>query len=157
MQEENSANRKDSFNAFLVDMSGMAQELTTNIRASFSKALEQGAKSAKITLFPLLDAYETLDNIIIVTSPLIGLVAGSLEVSMNGGILSIKGETRREQSEPQGVCFHRERRFGAFSREIEIPFMVKSGEARAKLDGYVLTITLPKVIQTTPHYIPINL
>lgn len=157
MQEENTPNRKDSFNAFLVDMGGMAQELTTNIRASFSKALEQGIKNAKTTPFPSLNAYETLDNIVIVTAPLTGLVAGSLEVSMNSGILSIKGETRRVQPEPAGVCFHRECRFGAFSREIEIPFTVKSGEARAKLHDDMLTITLPKAIQTTPQNIPINL
>lgn len=157
MQEEPTPNRKDTFNMFLNDMGGMAQELTTNIRASFSKALEQGIRYSKFVPFPLVDAYETTDSVIIVTSPLVGLVVGSLDVSMSNNVLTIKGETKPTHPEPEGVCFRREHTYGSFSREVEIPFTVKSGEARAKLQDHILTITLPKAIHTTPQNIPVNM
>lgn len=142
--EEPTSARADTFNNFLTDMSGMAQELTANIRASFGKALEQSMKNLKGNAHPLLDIYETADSLVVITSPLLGLVQGSLEVSMNNNILTIKGETRLDAEIPPEAYLRKERYFGTFWREVELARPVQAGAARAKLRDHILTITLPK-------------
>ncbi len=153
---EPAAARKEPLNDFLTDMSGMARELTSNIRTSFGKALEQSMKNAKAKHAPLVDIYETTESVVIVTNPLLGLIPGSLEVSMQGNLLTLKGETEARDSIPAEAYLRRERYFGAFTREIEIPRRVKANEARAKLRDGVLTITLPKIEEAAAHIIDVS-
>lgn len=124
-----------------------------NLRNTVEKALEQGGKVLEQGIQNVqqslsagavhLDVYEVGDEVIVRSGALDGLAGDSIEVSMEGEELTIKGETRPEETPLTASYFLQERRFGAFERTVTIPIPVKSNEARAKLKSNVLTITLP--------------
>ena len=118
-----------------------------SLRDNISRAIGQGLKNAAgITAnFPAVDIYETDDMVIISTEPLVGAVASSIEVNMDGNSLILQGETRPEQDISESSYIRRELTFGPFLRIIPIPRAVKPGEATASFKHGVLTITLPKV------------
>ncbi|MGB1286593.1 MAG: Hsp20/alpha crystallin family protein [Aggregatilineales bacterium] len=91
----------------------------------------------------LLDVYQISDDIIIRTSPIDGIVPESIEVSMEGNILTISGSTQADDVPPNIGYLTQERRFGIFSRSVEIQIPVKSEEARARLKHSALTVTIP--------------
>ena len=91
-----------------------------------------------------VDMYEVNDEVVIKTNALDGLDATSIEVSMEGDVLTIAGTTIAEETPSLASFFLQERRFGSFSRKLTIPIPVISEEARAKLGkNGVLTVTLP--------------
>ena len=119
----------------------------SNLRNTVGKAIEQGIQQVQAATTPQsqirVDVYELEDSVIVRTSPIDGIVANSIEVSMEGEILSIRGETRPDDTPAAASYLLQERRFGQFLRTVPISIPVKSKEAKAKLKNGILTITLP--------------
>lgn len=121
------------------------------LRSTVGKVIEQGittvqgaVQSATTIAAVRLDVYELNNEVIIRTNALDGLVAESIEVSMEGAELTIKGVTEAEETPEDASYFLQERRFGPFERTVTIPIPVKSEKAKAKLGkNGVLTVTLP--------------
>jgi HSP20 family protein len=90
------------------------------------------------------DVYELNDEVVIRVAPLDGLIADSIEVSMEGTTLTLVVQTQGDEVSPKAQYLMRERKFGIFSRSIQLEIPVKANQAKAKLnrDG-TLTITLP--------------
>ncbi|MGH2810192.1 MAG: Hsp20/alpha crystallin family protein, partial [Actinomycetota bacterium] len=81
---------------------------------------ENGGESELGTWAPALDVFEAGEKFTVVTE-LPGLTAGDVDISVEDGILSIKGE-RKFYDEVKEENFHRvERRFGSFVRRITLP------------------------------------
>ncbi len=68
-----------------------------------------------------------------------------LEISLRKNLLIIKGEKRSGSEEKDDETYYIERRFGSFSRTMELPAMVKSDGARASFSDGVLEVILQKV------------
>ena len=69
---------------------------------------------------PALDVSET-ENTVVVKAELPGLDAKDVEVSLNGDVLTIKGE-KKEEKEEKTKSYHRvERHYGAFERSVRLP------------------------------------
>jgi HSP20 family protein len=78
-----------------------------------------------------------------------------LEVYVQGGELTIKGERKSAGSE--GAVYHRqERGLGAFARVLRLPMEVKAEAVKAALKNGVLTITLPKAEAAKPRKIEVQ-
>jgi HSP20 family protein len=121
-----------------------------NLRSTVGKIVEQGINTVQHTVQNAtgvsirLDVYEVDNEVIIRTNALDGLLPESIEVSMEGEVLTIKGVTQAEETPAYASFFVQERRFGPFERSVAIPIPVKSTEARAKLGkNGTLTVTLP--------------
>lgn len=67
-----------------------------------------------------LDVMEQEGNIV-VKAALPGVKPEDINISVEKGILTIDGETREEHEQGEGRYYHRERRFGRFSRQITLP------------------------------------
>ena len=91
---------------------------------------------------PALEVREHEDDLII-TAELAGIDQESLEVTLDGDVLTIAG-TRPGNRE--GVCSYREAgiAYGAFSAEIFIPGAVRIDEAEASHQNSMLLLRLPK-------------
>lgn len=121
-----------------------------NLRQSVERVFEQGKQTVQsfaqnaqgIPVFRV-DVYELEDSIVVKTSPIDGIVADSIDVTMEENILTIAGDTRPEPTPSTASYLVQERRFGAFSRQIIITVPVISAQAKAKLKDSALTITLP--------------
>lgn len=123
------------------------QEIT-NMRENVRKAVDEGLRalgsSQASPRFPKVDVYETDDAVIVRTEPILGLVASSVEVSMEDDLLKLTGESQPDVNISEQAYIQRELRFGAFAREVRIPISVHADRAAAKLHQGVLTVTLPK-------------
>ena len=99
-----------------------------------------------LSLRPAVDIADT-DKELIVTAEMPGLDEKDLDVSLNGDLLTIKGEKKAEHEEKDGGAYYMERRFGSFSRSVRLPFQVGDQDIEAKYDKGVLTIRIPKPME----------
>jgi HSP20 family protein len=102
-----------------------------------------------------VDMYETDDSIVI-EAPASGVKPEEIDVQVTGDTLVIKGETKAEQKEEKANYVYQERRYGAFSRSLQLPAAVKADKASAKFENGVLTLTLPKSEEAGPKHIKVR-
>lgn len=102
-----------------------------------------------------VDMYETNDNLLVKAS-VPGIKPEQLEVTVQGETLTIKGEAQEEQQREQGRYHVRERRQGAFSRTLTLPFPIQSDKVQATFENGVLTLTLPKAEEIKPRSIKVQ-
>jgi HSP20 family protein len=102
-----------------------------------------------------LDVQET-DTQIIVKASMPGFKTEDLNIEVNRGMLTIRGETKEEREETKGTWHLQERRFGSVQRAVRLPAAVYEDEAKATLENGVLTVTLPKSESTPTRKIEIE-
>ena len=92
---------------------------------------------------PFIDLSETKDSLILRVE-LPGIDPEEVEISVTDRTLVIKGE-KKEESVEKNAYYHRvERRFGSFSRSLQLPCKVEMDQIKAKYDKGVLKIVMPK-------------
>lgn len=85
-----------------------------------------------------------------------GVDAAKLEVSiMEGNQLTIQGERTAVESE-NAVWHRKERYFGKFTRNVELPSLVDANKVEAKYDAGVLKLTMPKADTAKPRKIEVK-
>jgi HSP20 family protein len=67
-----------------------------------------------------------------------------IDVSVEDGILIIRGEKKYEREEKEKGQYRMERSYGSFERAIELPAEVDESKAKAEFKKGVLRLTLPK-------------
>jgi len=92
---------------------------------------------------PSVDVSETAQEVI-VQAELPGMDPKDIDISVQGNLLTLKGE-RKQEKEEEGANYHRiERSFGAFSRTIQLPAEVDMEKVNAVYKNGVLRVTMPK-------------
>jgi len=82
------------------------------------------------------------DKEIKVTAEVPGLDEKDIEVLLNDGVLTLKGE-KRSETEDKDRQFS-ERNYGRFERRIPLGYEIEEDEVDARFKNGVLTVTLPK-------------
>jgi len=77
-----------------------------------------------------------------VTAEVPGLEEKDIEVLLDDGVLTLKGEKRSETEDKERQFS--ERYYGRFERRIPVGYEVKEDEVDARFKNGVLTVTLPK-------------
>lgn len=103
-----------------------------------------GHRAVKNSWYIPLDAVEDGDDLLVRAS-VPGVNPEDIEVTIEDGILSIKGETKEEHETKEGEYLMRERRSGSFHRSVRLPDTVDAEKAETGYANGVLTIKLPKV------------
>ena len=67
-----------------------------------------------------------------------------IDVSVEDGMLTIKGEKKYERQEKEKGQYRMERSYGSFERAIELPAEVDESKAKAEFKKGVLRLALPK-------------
>jgi HSP20 family protein len=102
-----------------------------------------------------LDLFEDGDNVE-VTATLPGLNPEDVDITVQGDVLTIKGEHKQTQERKQGNYHLRERRVGTFYRAVQLPCPVQPDKAQAEFRNGVLHLTLPKAEETKPKQIRVR-
>jgi len=102
-----------------------------------------------------LDMYETDDNLI-VEAALPGIAPEDVEISVQDGVLTIKGEIKREAEE--NVTYHLRERYPytAFERALTLPVDINADAAEATFKNGILTLVLPKAEEVKPKRIEVK-
>jgi len=100
-----------------------------------------------VALVPQVDVKED-DKAITVTAELPGLTEKDIEVTLEDGVLTLKGEKREEKTDAAAKIT--ERRYGRFLRSFRLPDGIDEDRVAASVDKGVLHITVPKNPKAAP-------
>ena len=92
---------------------------------------------------PQVDVTET-DKDVKVCAEIPGVEAKDIDVSVEDGMLRIRGEKKYEREENEKGQYRMERSYGSFERAIPLPVEVDEAKAKAEFKNGVLRLTLPK-------------
>jgi HSP20 family protein len=105
---------------------------------------------------PPADIYETRDDLV-VSVELPGVKEKDVQLTIVGDILTLRGQ-RGSSAEAREENYHRiERWSGTFERHVELPVPVKADQVRATYKDGVLEIRLPKIEESKPREIKIEI
>jgi HSP20 family protein len=104
---------------------------------------------------PAVDVYETAEDVVILAE-VPGVDPAAIDLAVNGNLLSLRGSKEPGAEQPESVAHARERRFGAFHRQVTLPNDVDTDKAQAEATNGVLKIRLPKRSADKPRTIPIR-
>jgi HSP20 family protein len=105
--------------------------------------------------YPAVNIWSNDDGLFVVAE-MPGVRVEDLDINVNNDMLTISGKRSADEI-PEGTRFHRnERRFGEFSRTIQLPFAVIADKVEASFNDGVLSITLPKAEAEKPRQISIK-
>jgi HSP20 family protein len=104
---------------------------------------------------PSIDLSETEDTLII-RAEVPGIDPGDLEISITDNILAIKGEITQGEIEERGDYHRRERRYGFFSRTLQLPCKIVVENVQATYRKGVLSIVMPKCEQPSTREIRVK-
>lgn len=106
-------------------------------------------------VFPLVNLSEDDDNLYLMAE-LPGADAESLDVSVKGDTLSLRGQVKPAET-GEDVNFHRrERESGGFRRTMTLPAKVDMDRVDAAFKNGILTVTMPKSAEAKAHRISVN-
>ena len=104
---------------------------------------------------PAVNVYETKEAVV-VESALAGIDPNNVEVSVENGLLSISGDTKKEHEVEEKNYYRKEVRSGSFRRQIPLPTAVDEEKVEAVFEDGMLKITCPKVVVVEPKKISVK-
>lgn len=115
----------------------------------------EGDESLESSWLPAVDVHED-DVAITLRAELPGLAKENVELTIDNGRLTVKGEKKLEKEESEGDYRRIESRYGSFYRSFLLPETVDADKIEAKIDNGVLNVTLPKSEEATPKRIEVS-
>jgi HSP20 family protein len=104
---------------------------------------------------PPVDIYEDNDAFHLKVE-LPGMQSKDVHVSVENGVLTVRGE-RKLEKENERDGYHRiERSYGGFARSFTLPKTVNGEQLEAEMRDGVLSLRLPKQVAPPPRRIPIR-
>lgn len=86
-----------------------------------------------------------------------GVLPEQIEVTVDNGVLTVKGEKREERKEGDEGQYHvLERTYGTFTRSFQLPKSLDESKIEAKHEHGILTVRIPKAALPQPKKIAIN-
>jgi HSP20 family protein len=104
---------------------------------------------------PKVDLTEGKDAIV-VKAEIPGVEQKDIEVTVQDGTLTIKGEKQEETEEKDRRYHCIERSYGAFARTLRLPAAIDPGKVTATFKDGVVTVTMPKSAEARGTLIPIK-
>jgi HSP20 family protein len=84
-----------------------------------------------------------------------GVDKDHLQITVDGDVLTVRGEVRKESEEKKKNYYRQEIRYGAVQRAVRLPVEVEAGKAVADLKNGTVTVTLPKSKQPKAQQIKV--
>jgi HSP20 family protein len=104
---------------------------------------------------PAVDVVENKEGVrILVELP--GVKPEDVKLSVENGVLTIRGEKRSAYEEKTDRMHRYERQYGSFERTFALPSSVDVERIEARYDAGVLTVELPKAEKAKPKQIEIK-
>jgi len=108
-------------------------------------------------LYPKIDVHED-EKAVYLKAEIPGMEEKDIDVTLKENMLTISGEKKEEKTEEDKNQSYRycERRFGSFSRTIELPDAINAEAVKASYKNGVLKVELPKSESAKPKKISVN-
>ncbi|MGO8858984.1 MAG: Hsp20/alpha crystallin family protein [Steroidobacteraceae bacterium] len=131
--------------------------LQDEINRLFGNVRENDSSSATATWIPPVDIHEYTDRFELYVD-LPGVDPSKVELTLDGGILTLSGERMEQLSKPgeDPQARRTERGVGSFHRRFVLPDTVDGEKVNATGKNGVLTVTIPKQAKAMPRRIQIG-
>lgn len=108
------------------------------------------------TFVPAMDVYQDKNNVIVET-PITGVDAEKLDISVENDILSISGESEHKSEVDEKDYYRKEIRYGSFHRSVALPASVDGSKAKAEYKDGILKVIVPKEEKAKPKKIEVEM
>jgi HSP20 family protein len=102
-----------------------------------------------------LDMYET-DDTYVVKAALPGVKPEEVDVHIEDSVLTIRGETKREEPVENARYHWQERWYGRLERSVRLHAHVDASKVEASLKDGILTVHIPKAEEAKPKKIDVK-
>ena len=139
------------------DGANLAQRMERMVDEMMGRGLWRSSEERPLrgSWVPAVNILEREDAMVI-TADLPGLKAEDVEVTVEEGILSIRGERKLEESS-EGETYHRvERLYGMFERTFTLPNSIDVDKIDARFSNGEMILTLPKREESKPRSVKIK-
>jgi HSP20 family protein len=92
---------------------------------------------------------------VVVRASVPGIDPADIEVTIDGDVLTIKGETKSEGEAREGGYARRERRSGSFARTLRLSDALDREGVQPRYENGVLTVTIPRLEAAKPRRLTI--
>lgn len=121
----------------------------------FGRRFPRLSRTEVAVVAPDIEMYDHKDEIV-VKAELPGLDKGDIRVTVDGDLLTIKGERKREKETKDEDYYLCESSYGTFSRTIDLPVAVKPDKIMAVLNNGILQVRLPKAEEAKKNHVAIE-
>jgi HSP20 family protein len=138
----------------LGELVSLRQAMDRLFEDSFVRSRPWGAGGDAATTLPL--DITTSPDALIVDAALPGIAPEDVEITVEDGTLTIRGESRAEEQREEGDTLIKEIRRGAVSRAIALPTGLEADKATATFEHGVLRLRIPRAETVKPRQIRIT-
>lgn len=121
----------------------------------FADELFKGRRSPARTFVPAVDIEETSDGYLL-TADVPGVPAESIDITVEDGVLTLKGHRQAEQREEKEGYRRIERSFGSFQRSFVLPKGVNVEGVKAQVEHGQLRVRVPKPVAALPKKVTVT-
>ncbi|OLD66108.1 MAG: hypothetical protein AUI52_05255 [Acidobacteria bacterium 13_1_40CM_2_68_10] len=104
--------------------------------------------------FPPVDIHEEPDRIIL-RAELPGINRDDIDVSIENGTLTLRGEKKQEEAIESENAYRLERFYGSFARSFVLPAAIDPDHIKASYKDGVLEVVVPKAEEAKPKKIKV--
>ncbi len=115
----------------------------------------QLAPARTVSWVPPLEAFYHKDHLIL-RFFLPGVDPKTVDVSVTGNVLTVRGERKLEMDIPQEDYLFCEVAYGPFERTVNLPAEVKTDQVNARYQHGVLEVSLPLAEAARPRKVPVE-
>lgn len=130
-------------------------QFNREINRLFTGAAPQGAVAQDKGWMPAVDIREE-DNRFVLAADLPGVERKDVDVTLEDGVLTIRGERNAETTENREGFHRRERVHGTFLRQFTLPDTVDTTNISAMVKDGVLEVIIPKQDKPEPRKIAVS-
>lgn len=130
------------------DIANLQRDMNEMMGWAFGPARRTG------NLLPPIDAFRT-DEALVVTIELPGVRPDDVEVTVEDGVLTLRGERRADEKVTQEQWVRRERAYGSFERSFTLPDGVNPDMITASFENGLLELRIPHPPEKAPRRISI--
>ena len=130
-------------------------QFNNEINRFLNVAPRQRAANQDRNWMPAVDIREEDDRFVL-SADIPGVERKDVEVTMEDGVLTIKGERHAETEDKREGFHRRERVHGTFMRQFTLPDTVNADSISATIKEGVLHIEIPKQAKPEPRKITVN-
>jgi len=130
----------DPFSAMRAEMDRVFDSF---LGRSFGRFPALGRADHSDVVTPSIDVRET-ETEFVVEAELPGMDEKDVSVTLNNGVLTLKGEKKSEREEKQDDYHLMERSYGSFQRSFQVADAVDADKVKASFDKGVLKVSMPK-------------
>jgi HSP20 family protein len=133
-----------------------------SLQSALGRLLENPAPTWRLgpsspTVFPPINAFYDKAGALVVRAEAPGIDPEKVQIDLEPERLTISGERLAAEPNASSAGFHRrERRFGRFSRSLQLPADLDVGTASATYRDGMLTLRIEKAAKTKPRRIEVQ-